>query len=661
MILAKVALASALVPSIAWQIDAEPVIRHIPNSSQVRINEVCPDPEGEDTLGNEYLELLNATDQPVNISNWEIRNAQGITIHTFGNLIVPGRDSNTEEYFVTVYFGPIVATVTDSDFLDGDRSIAEFSGNGLALNNDMDCVYLVDETGTVVDGLIYGVDEPVGPGVDAVRNSGHWIDSRFNVKFAHRMVPITEGGVLGRNMNGDDYDEAADWGIDGGKNALGSTIGRRNDAAVFDGAGDMIWSAQSIVNDAITIYSGYNSDYLQVIGATHTPWTISDPDLAGGFSVTSVHSFTINDRELGAVEVWSGQLVITFERTTGSSFSFGVSGSIGGSVHTLDISVTQCHTGFGSATRKTNSTFGFDLQKNGVSYPYSNVASISTTWTDQKKQRIIDQRDWTDWSGHEKMSDQRILKTFPQDGQCAIEAEIVRSFPLRAPAFGQPQELSPSHILTEIECADSINGDGLLQRVMSRFDTFVVGSYDENALFNYPSKSHRIALVPSQSSSLAHTRISGDPGSGYGDFSTTILIPVEYFDAQGTTAGVRHYTLTRTDQIAEVTQGTTVKDVGTGTMTVDIDGFAAYQQSIVVDPAVQTGCQCGCGMPNCTCGGKPPEKKEPKKKKWYKRITTLATAGACGVAWLGGPATGLGGTLGSMAMGWIYEDAGLGD
>lgn len=393
-------------------------------------------------MGREYVEIVNTSAQAQNLTGWQIKNALGQSLHVFSSTTIPPGTPDAR-YYLTVYFGPVVSSMVDDDFFDGDLSAVAFSGQGNALANDQDCIYIENASGVIVDAIIYGIQEPSGSGCDAVRSGAFWIGIRENTSFAAGAIPIAEGGVLGRNVNSDDYDGADDWRVDGGANTFGHTIGRRNCSMVFDdGDGDLIWCAQALINNAIGIYGGYNGGYVQVTGATHSNVVLNDPGPEGGYSVTSDHSITIQDQELGQAEVLTGPITVTYERTTGSSFDLNVSGSLQGTKHSLDVDISERHAGFGTTSHGIASSFDFVWHKNSQLYAYSNVLSQTTTWTGQYTQETIDNRNWTDWSGIPKRSQQRVTRVIGGDGITDVEAEIIRSYPFKAPPFGQSQTLA---------------------------------------------------------------------------------------------------------------------------------------------------------------------------------------------------------------------------
>ena len=87
-------------------------------------------------------------------------------------------------------------------------------------------------------------------------------------------IPITEGGVLGRDFDAADTNSASDWRAHGGENAFGPTFGRRNNAAAAGGINDLIGWAQTEVNNVIGIFSLYNFGYVDVLdGTTRSPGT----------------------------------------------------------------------------------------------------------------------------------------------------------------------------------------------------------------------------------------------------------------------------------------------------------------------------------------------------------------------------------------------------
>jgi hypothetical protein len=124
------------------------------DSLHVRLNEILADPpadlagdanrDGErDASDDEFVEILNCGSTPVDLSGWSLTDATSVR-HTFadpGTIVGPGE-------FVTVFGGGEPAGFVGQ--------VVTASSGGLGLANTGDVVYLLDETGAIVDVHSYG-------------------------------------------------------------------------------------------------------------------------------------------------------------------------------------------------------------------------------------------------------------------------------------------------------------------------------------------------------------------------------------------------------------------------------------------------------------------------------------------------------------------------
>lgn len=184
-----------------------------------------------------------------------------------------------------------------------------------------------------------------------------------------------------------------------------------------------------------------------------------------------------------------------------------------------------------------------------------------------------------------------------------------------------------------------------------------VFGYDWDIPFVYPTSAIQVTLQAGQQAVLNETQTSGDL-SGFGTFAANSSYPLQYYDEQGNATAQSSYTVASAATVALVMAGGTMKEVDTVTVTATQGGSQVFSQSAVIDPIVRQGCGCGCGTgAGCSCGsgsaGSPPE---PLWKKVRRRASELGVAGACGIAWFGGAVSGVVGSLGSVAVGWIYEE-----
>jgi len=98
----------------------------------------------------EWLELRNDTDQPLNLSEWSMRDASGTSAEF--PQIVPDLDPDS-----------LVVFAETADALNWDGLRAEqliIADSWFSLNNDGDTIYLVDPNGFIVDSTSYSAPEP---------------------------------------------------------------------------------------------------------------------------------------------------------------------------------------------------------------------------------------------------------------------------------------------------------------------------------------------------------------------------------------------------------------------------------------------------------------------------------------------------------------------
>jgi len=175
-------------------IDKRPILEMVisapaATTSYPVINEVYYDvksPDKGNDPKNEWVEIYNPTNSPVNISGWKICDKDSCdtipaspTIPAKGFAIISGESSTWATYWTTIPSGTVLID------LPGDKI-----GNGLA--NDGDRVILKNASDTVIDAISYGDDT-----------------SQLNPA-----APLSgEGKSLARIVKGYDTDSATDWVI----------------------------------------------------------------------------------------------------------------------------------------------------------------------------------------------------------------------------------------------------------------------------------------------------------------------------------------------------------------------------------------------------------------------------------------------------------------
>jgi hypothetical protein len=151
------------------------------NTGYLVINELLPDPPGAD-LGQEWIELFNPGDAPVDIGGWVI---DANTSRFGGGNVLPAVSVPAKGFLVLGHVGLDIA----------DVEVAFSLGNA---TSNSDGVQLRDCEGVVVDTVIYG-----SPNTDG------WIDDTGEV--ATSLAPKAGAGVaLARRADGFDTDLSGD-------------------------------------------------------------------------------------------------------------------------------------------------------------------------------------------------------------------------------------------------------------------------------------------------------------------------------------------------------------------------------------------------------------------------------------------------------------------
>lgn len=173
----------------------------------LRINEVLYWPRSE---GAEYVELYNATQRRIDLSDWIIGNADLSFVSRLPETTLgPGR-------YVAL------APTRPNAFHDSRDAVALYRGPPGAR--------------TIVDFVSYSHDRrrPRGVALDHAVRAGIWQKDAFfesvdldTLKLEH---PVLRGESIGRSENSVDTDRPRDWAPLGGIDALGTTRGKRNHA-----------------------------------------------------------------------------------------------------------------------------------------------------------------------------------------------------------------------------------------------------------------------------------------------------------------------------------------------------------------------------------------------------------------------------------------------
>lgn len=145
-----------------------PEPKPLPNSNILHINELFPDPDTPQDVG-EYIEFFNPNDTLVDISGWKVADATGTNVYVF-----PDKTSIPA-------FGYIV--ITDVDF-------------SFSLNNGKETVTLLDPAGTPIDTVTY---TKTTEGASLNRTDTGWRSSRTLTPLAPNILsnslPSTEERV----------------------------------------------------------------------------------------------------------------------------------------------------------------------------------------------------------------------------------------------------------------------------------------------------------------------------------------------------------------------------------------------------------------------------------------------------------------------------------
>ncbi len=159
---------------------------------KVLINKVYYDVDSEHGTepANEWVELYNPNDFPVDISNWQICDNTACdtlptsSIPALGFALISG-SSSTWQYWETIPADVLKIVLTDGEI-----------GGGLANTNDM--LLLKDPDGTIIDQMNWGTPSSTWPNYnDQLWNPG--------------LSPTGDGGISARVPTGTDTDTKADW------------------------------------------------------------------------------------------------------------------------------------------------------------------------------------------------------------------------------------------------------------------------------------------------------------------------------------------------------------------------------------------------------------------------------------------------------------------
>lgn len=165
---------------------SEPVVC-VPGELGLKINEMLPNPEGEDSEG-EFLEIYNTADETVSLSGWGIAAGTSSWPGAVSYVFPAGATIPTGGFLVVGGLG-----VEEADFYTDDDN--KFSlGNG---SKNPDGVRLVDCVGEVQDTVLYG--DPMDPVEDFE------LDDDAGASTIGTMP--SEGLALGRRPDGVDTDD----------------------------------------------------------------------------------------------------------------------------------------------------------------------------------------------------------------------------------------------------------------------------------------------------------------------------------------------------------------------------------------------------------------------------------------------------------------------
>ncbi|MFH1893432.1 MAG: lamin tail domain-containing protein [Candidatus Zixiibacteriota bacterium] len=110
-------------------------------ASEIVINEILPDPEIP--LETEWVELLNISDEEIALTGWSICDASGCA--DLDSLVI-----SSGEYMILCHDKPAF----DAFYPDVNVRVVS-TGTWRSLNNDGDTLFIVDETGAMVDSMLY--------------------------------------------------------------------------------------------------------------------------------------------------------------------------------------------------------------------------------------------------------------------------------------------------------------------------------------------------------------------------------------------------------------------------------------------------------------------------------------------------------------------------
>jgi len=134
-------IASLLPDDVPQNNVASATLRFGIGASEIVINEILPDPGIP--LETEWVELLNISDEEIDLSGWSICDASGCA--NLDSLVIA-----SGEYMILCQDKPAF----DAFYPDVNVSIVS-TGTWRSLNNDGDTLFIIDETGAMVDSMFY--------------------------------------------------------------------------------------------------------------------------------------------------------------------------------------------------------------------------------------------------------------------------------------------------------------------------------------------------------------------------------------------------------------------------------------------------------------------------------------------------------------------------
>ncbi|MDG6229008.1 MAG: phospholipase D-like domain-containing protein [Candidatus Thermoplasmatota archaeon] len=132
----------------------------------ILINEIMYGPLLDDSK-YEWIELYNPTNTSYDLTNWSVRdNSQTDTLHPFNTTITDSMVLNPYSYAIITDKDTLLYTNLSNN-IDALRITVDDLSIGNGLGNSGDYIQLIDDGGSIIDSVEWGIDYPLIPGTPA--------------------------------------------------------------------------------------------------------------------------------------------------------------------------------------------------------------------------------------------------------------------------------------------------------------------------------------------------------------------------------------------------------------------------------------------------------------------------------------------------------------